>query len=216
MGLPDMSGLDLLERVRRRTRIEDLPFVLLAEDALSAADRERLRAVSQDLVVREVRSPVRLLDESSLFLHRNVVDLPASKQEMLRSLYESDEALHGKTVLVVDDDVRNIFALSTLLESHHMHVITANTGRAAIRLVEETPELALVLLDIMMPEMDGYETVRRIRSKPEFQRLPVIALTAKAMKGDREKCLEAGASDYIAKPVDSARLLSLLRMWLHR
>jgi CheY-like chemotaxis protein len=135
---------------------------------------------------------------------------------MLESLNQSDEALVGKKVLVVDDDVRNIFALTSLLERHHMHTVSAGSGEEAIKLVNEASDVSLVLMDIMMPEMDGYETMKRIRLDPKFRRLPIIALTAKAMKGDREKCLEAGASDYIAKPVNTDQLLSLLRIWLHR
>jgi len=135
---------------------------------------------------------------------------------MLERLHQTDEALAGKRVLVVDDDVRNIFALSSLLERHSMEVISASTGHEAIQLIESTPDLSIVLMDIMMPEMDGYETMRRIRKDPRFRLLPIVALTAKAMKGDRDKCLEAGASDYIAKPVNTEQLLSLLRMWLHR
>ena len=135
---------------------------------------------------------------------------------MLESLNQSDEALVSKKVLVVDDDVRNIFALTSLLERHHMETVVAASGAEAINIIHKTPEVSLVLMDIMMPEMDGYETMRRIRQEPQFRMLPIIALTAKAMKGDREKCLEAGASDYIAKPVNTDQLLSLMRMWLHR
>jgi CheY-like chemotaxis protein len=145
-----------------------------------------------------------------------VSDLPPEKQQMLDRLHRSDEALVGKKVLVVDDDVRNIFALSSVLERRGMTVLTAGTGREAITLLESTPDVTIVLMDIMMPEMDGYETMRVIRHNRVFQRLPIIALTAKAMKGDREKCLEAGASDYLAKPVNTDQLLSALRMWLHR
>jgi CheY-like chemotaxis protein len=157
-----------------------------------------------------------LLDETALFLHRVVADLPVEKQRMLDRLHHSDDALIGKKVLVVDDDVRNIFALSSVLERRGMDVITAGTGREAIAKLETTPDVAIVLMDIMMPEMDGYETMRVIRQNISFQRLPIIALTAKAMKGDREKCLEAGASEYLAKPVNTEQLLSSLRMWLHR
>ena len=166
--------------------------------------------------VADVRSPERLLDETALFLHRIVDKLPPEKRRMLESLHETDEALQGKRVLVVDDDVRNIFALSSLLERHGMTVDSATTGEEAIRLIESTPDLELVLMDIMMPEMDGYEAMRRIRSMEEYRNLPMIALTAKAMKGDREKCIEAGASDYLAKPVDREQLLTLLRLWLCR
>ena len=149
-------------------------------------------------------------------LFRSIADLPESRQHMIESLHRGDEPLVGRGVLVVDDDVRNIFALSSVLERHRMRVITATNGQDAIDLLESTPDLALVLMDVMMPEMDGYETMRRIRADTRFRRLPIIALTAKAMKGDREKCLEAGASDYVAKPVNTEQLISLLRMWLHR
>jgi CheY-like chemotaxis protein len=172
--------------------------------------------VARSIVVKGVESPERLLDETALFLHRNVTDLPREKQQMLEKLTNSDEDLVGKTVLLVDDDARNIFALSSALERRGMRVLTATTGMEAINLVHSTPELAIVLMDIMMPEMDGYQTIGRIREEPEYRRLPIIALTAKAMKGDREKCLEAGASDYLAKPVNTEQLLSALRMWLHR
>jgi CheY-like chemotaxis protein len=143
-----------------------------------------------------------------------ITELPPAKQRMIEALHESDEPLRGRKVLVVDDDVRNIFALNSVLERRGMEVISANNGMDAIQLVESTSDLALVLMDVMMPEMDGYETMRRIRSNTKFRLLPIIALTAKAMKGDREKCLEAGASDYVAKPVDTSQLLSLVRMWL--
>jgi CheY-like chemotaxis protein len=157
-----------------------------------------------------------LLDETALFLHRVVNDLPPSQRGMLERLHRSNEDLVDKIVLVVDDDVRNIFALSSLLERHGMRVLTASTGREAIAVLESTPNLAVTLMDIMMPGMDGYETIRAIRQNQAFRRLPIIALTAKAMKGDREKCLEAGASDYLAKPVNTDQLLSALRLWLHR
>jgi CheY-like chemotaxis protein len=163
-----------------------------------------------------VESPERLLDETALFLHRVVTDLPPEKQRMLERLTISDEDLVGKVALLVDDDARNIFALSSVLERRGMRVRTATTGREAIELIESTPEIAIVLMDIMMPEMDGYQTIGVIRDKPALRRLPIIALTAKAMKGDREKCLQAGASDYLAKPVNTEQLLSALRMWLHR
>jgi CheY-like chemotaxis protein len=145
-----------------------------------------------------------------------VSDLPDDKQRMIERLHSSDEDLVGKTVLLVDDDARNIFALSSVLERRGMQVLTATTGNEAIALVESTPDLAIVLMDIMMPEMDGYQTMQVIRANPGLRRLPIIALTAKAMKGDREKCLDAGASDYLAKPVNTEQLMSALRMWLHR
>jgi CheY-like chemotaxis protein len=167
-------------------------------------------------VLKDVQSPERLLDETALFLHRVVTDLPETKQRMLERLHSSNEALRSRRVLVVDDDARNIFALTTLLENHEMDVVSATNGRQAIDLIEKTEDLSAVLMDIMMPDMDGYETMRQIRKSPKFRALPILALTAKAMKGDREKCLEAGASDYIAKPVNTEQLLSLLRVWLYR
>jgi CheY-like chemotaxis protein len=145
-----------------------------------------------------------------------IAELPEPKQKMIARLHNSNEALEGRKVLVVDDDARNIFALSIVLENQQMEVLSAMNGRQAIQIIEDTPDLSMVLMDIMMPEMDGYQTMREIRKNPGFRTLPMIALTAKAMKGDREKCLEAGASDYIAKPVNTDQLLSLLRVWLHR
>jgi len=193
-----------------------VPVVVFTGKELSADERARLKVMAKSIVLKDVQSPERLLDETALFLHRIVTDLPAEKQRMLERLNSSDEDLVGRTVLLVDDDARNIFALSSVLERRGMHVLTATTGSEAVALVESTPDLAIVLMDIMMPEMDGYQTIEVIRRTPAFRRLPIIALTAKAMKGDREKCLEAGASDYLAKPVNTEQLLSALRMWLHR
>jgi len=167
-------------------------------------------------VLKDAQSPERLLDETALFLHRVIADLPREKQAMLKRIHSSNEVLRGRKVLVADDDARNIFALASLLENQDMEVITATSGRIAIELVAQTPDLSIVLMDIMMPDMDGYETIRHIREDPRFRTLPILALTAKAMKGDREKCLEAGASDYISKPVDTDQLLSLMRVWLFR
>jgi CheY-like chemotaxis protein len=163
-----------------------------------------------------VQSPERLFDETALFLHRVVAELPEAKRNMLERLHGSNEVLKHRKVLVVDDDVRNIFALTTVLENQEMEVLTATNGRQAIEMIRATPDLSVVLMDIMMPEMDGYETMREIRKDPQFRTLPILSLTAKAMKGDREKCLQAGASDYIAKPVNTDQLLSLLRVWLYR
>jgi CheY-like chemotaxis protein len=183
---------------------------------LTPEEDAQLHTMARSIVVKGVESPERLLDETALFLHRVIGELPREKQQMLERLNSSDEDLLGQTVLVVDDDARNIFALSSVLERHGMRVLTATTGREAIEIVSSTPDIAIVLMDIMMPEMDGYETIEQIRQKLQFRRLPIVALTAKAMKGDREKCLEAGASDYLAKPVNTEQLLSVLRMWLHR
>jgi HAMP domain-containing protein/CheY-like chemotaxis protein/signal transduction histidine kinase len=216
LRLPDMSGFDLLEVIRDDPALSDLPVVVFTGKELSSDEDARLHTIARSVVVKGVESPERLLDETALFLHRVVGHLPQEKQKLLERLHSSDEDLVGKTVLLVDDDPRNIFALSSVLERRGMNVLTATTGNEAIDLVESTPGLAIVLMDIMMPEMDGYQTMQVIRANSAFRRLPIIALTAKAMKGDREKCLDAGASDYLAKPVNTEQLLSALRMWLHR
>jgi HAMP domain-containing protein/CheY-like chemotaxis protein/signal transduction histidine kinase len=216
LRLPDMSGFEVLEALRQERNISDIPVVVFTGRELTAEEDARLHTMARSIVVKGVESPERLLDETSLFLHRIVSDLPVEKRRMLERLTSSDEDLVGRTVLLVDDDARNIFALSSILERRGMRVLTATTGREAIQLVNSTSDLAIVLMDIMMPEMDGYQTMTEIRNDGRFRRLPIIALTAKAMKGDREKCLEAGASDYLAKPVNTEQLLSALRMWLHR
>jgi CheY-like chemotaxis protein/signal transduction histidine kinase/HAMP domain-containing protein len=216
LRLPDMTGFEVLEEIKRDESLSDVPVVVFTGRELSAEEDAQLHTMARSIVVKGVESPERLLDETALFLHRVVTDLPPEKQRMLERLNSSDEDLVGRTVLLVDDDARNIFALSSVLERRGMRVLTATTGKEAIEMVERTPELAIVLMDIMMPEMDGYQTMGAIRENPDYRRLPIIALTAKAMKGDREKCLEAGASDYLAKPVNTEQLLSALRMWLHR
>ncbi|MDP9039675.1 MAG: HAMP domain-containing protein [Acidobacteriota bacterium] len=216
LRLPDMSGFDVLEKIHSTATLVELPVVVFTGKDLAPEEDARLRTLARSVVVKDVESPERLLDETALFLHRVVADLPPEKQRMLDRLHRSDEALIGRRVLVVDDDVRNIFALSSVLERRGMSVLTAGTGREAIAMLESTPDISIVLMDIMMPEMDGYETMQVIRQNAQFRRLPIIALTAKAMKGDREKCLEAGASEYMAKPVNTDQLLSGLRTWLHR
>ncbi|HZR55654.1 MAG TPA: HAMP domain-containing protein [Terriglobales bacterium] len=216
LSLPDMSGFEVLERFGEDPSLSDLPVVVFTGKELSVEEDSRLHTLARSVVVKGVESPERLLDETALFLHRVVANLPSEKQRMLDRLHRSDDALVGKKVLVVDDDVRNIFALSSVLERRGMSVLTAGTGREAIKMLDSTPDVAIVLMDIMMPEMDGYETMQVIRQNPSWRRLPIIALTAKAMKGDREKCLEVGASEYLAKPVNTDQLLSALRMWLHR
>jgi HAMP domain-containing protein/CheY-like chemotaxis protein/signal transduction histidine kinase len=216
LRLPDMSGFEVLEQIKSNPKLRDLPVVVFTGRELSAEEDAQLHTLARSVVVKDVESPERLLDETALFLHRVVSELPESKQKMIDRLHRSDDALAGRKVLVVDDDVRNIFALSSVLERRGMTVLSAGTGREAIETIETTPDLAIVLMDIMMPEMDGYETMQVIRQNPDLRRLPIIALTAKAMKGDRERCLEAGASEYLAKPVNTEQLLSALRMWLHR
>ena len=216
LRLPDMSGFDVLERIKADSTLCDVPVIVFTGRELSPEEDAQLHTMARSVVVKGVELPERLLDETALFLHRVFADMPSEKQRMLERLHSSDENLVARKVLLVDDDARNIFALSSVLERRGMQVLTATTGREAIALLEETPGVAIVLMDIMMPEMDGYETMQVIRGKSEFRRLPIIALTAKAMKGDREKCLEAGASDYLAKPVNTEQLLSALRSWLHR
>ena len=216
LKLPDMTGFEVLERIRGDASLSEVPVVVFTGQELSAEEDAQLHTMARSIVVKGVESPERLFDETSLFLHRVITELPQEKQRMLERLNSSDEDLVGRTALLVDDDARNIFALSSVLERRGMKVLSATTGSEAITILESTNDVAIVLMDIMMPEMDGYQTMEAIRKKAEFRRLPIIALTAKAMKGDREKCLEAGASDYLAKPVNTEQLLSALRMWLHR
>ena len=216
LKLPGMSGFELLTELQKLPDRVLMPVIIYTGKSLTAKEESLLAKVSLSVLIKGVSSPERLLDETALFLHRVAGRLPESKRRMLEELYVGDKALTDKTALVVDDDVRNIFALTSVLERHKMQVRYAENGRDALELLKKTPEIDVVLMDIMMPEMDGYETTRAIRKIAKFRKLPIIALTAKAMKGDREKCIEAGASDYITKPVDTEQLLSLLRVWLYR
>ena len=216
LRLPDMTGFEVLEELGADQALSEVPVVVFTGRELNAEEDARLHTMARSIVVKGVQIPERLLDETALFLHRVVTDLPAEKQRMLERLTTSDEDLVDRTALLVDDDARNIFALSSVLERRGMQVLTATTGNEAIKLIESNTDIAIVLMDIMMPEMDGYQTMEEIRKNANFRRLPIIALTAKAMKGDREKCLDAGASDYLAKPVNTEQLLSALRSWLHR
>jgi len=216
LRLPDMSGFDLLGRLQEDPNLREIPIVVLTGKELSTEEEQKLRAVAKSILVKDVQSPERLFDETALFLHRVVTSLPENKQKMLDRLHASNDILKGQKVLIVDDDARNIFALTTLLENQEMSVISANNGRQAIEIIQQNADIKVVLMDIMMPEMDGYQTIREIRKDPNGGTLPILALTAKAMKGDRDKCLVAGASDYIAKPVNSNDLLTLLRVWLYR
>jgi signal transduction histidine kinase/CheY-like chemotaxis protein/HAMP domain-containing protein len=216
LRLPDMTGFELLEQVKADQSLSSVPVVVFTGKDLNADEQNQLQTMAKSIVLKDVQSPERLLDETALFLHRVITQLPPGKQAMLDKLHNSSEVLKGRKVLVVDDDARNIFALTSVLENHDMEVISATNGRQAIDILKSTPGLDMVLMDIMMPEMDGYETMREIRKDSNFRTLPILALTAKAMKGDREKCLEAGASDYISKPVNTDQLLSLMRVWLFR
>ncbi|MCK9992154.1 MAG: hypothetical protein Dbin4_00674 [Alphaproteobacteria bacterium] len=216
LRLPGMTGFEVMHELSKHETLAGIPVVVFTGKELTAEEEAQLRNMARSVVVKGVESPERLLDETALFMHRVIADLPAGKQEMIERLHSSDDHVVGRTALLVDDDARNLFALGSLLEQRGMKVLTETTGKKAIEIINATPDLALVLMDIMMPEMDGYETIKAVRSDPKFRRLPIIALTAKAMKGDREKCLEAGASDYLAKPVNTEQLLSALRMWLRR
>ncbi|HEX7843603.1 MAG TPA: response regulator, partial [Kofleriaceae bacterium] len=216
LRLPGMSGFELIERIKADPRHRRLPVIVYTGRELTDDDKQRLHGLAQTVIIKDVTTLERLLDETALFLHRVEAHLPERKQRVLRRLAKSDPQLADRTVLVVDDDLRNIFALTSLLEGHKMHVQYAENGRRALSKLEDSSEIDVVLMDLMMPEMDGYEALRKIRERPQWKDLPVIALTAKAMQGDREKCLEAGASDYITKPVDADQLLSLLRVWLYR
>ncbi|MBI4493832.1 MAG: response regulator, partial [Chloroflexi bacterium] len=214
--LPDMSGFAVIEATREELGLRTLPIIVYTGKELTKEESARLERMADSIIVKDVRSPERLLDETALFLHRVAARLPEAKRRMLEQLHQTDAVLAGRKVLIVDDDIRNIFALTGVLERHKIAVVSADNGREAIRILQETPDIDLVLMDIMMPEMDGYATTRAIREIDRFQSLPIVALTAKAMKGDRQKCLDAGASDYVAKPVDTDQLLSLLRVWLYR
>jgi HAMP domain-containing protein/CheY-like chemotaxis protein/signal transduction histidine kinase len=210
------DGFQLLETVKSDPAMAELPIIIYTGKELSQAEDTRLRKFAETIIVKDVKSPERLLDETALFLHRVEARLPEQKRRMLERLHNTDAVFAGKHILIVDDDVRNIFSLTSVLEEHGMNVSFAENGRDAIAKLDETEGIDLVLMDVMMPEMDGYETTRAIRERQQFRGLPIIALTAKAMKGDREKCIAAGASDYITKPVDTEQLLSLMRVWLYR
>ncbi|MEO8521097.1 MAG: response regulator, partial [Acidobacteriota bacterium] len=216
LGLRDMSGFDLLERMKADPRLAQVPVIVYTGKELTKPQETELRRLAETIIIKDVKSPDRLLDETALFLHRVESKLPPEKRKLLEQLHQHDPSLAGRRALIVDDDIRNIFALTSVLEQHHMEVHYAENGKDGLARLEEVDGIDVVLMDVMMPEMDGYEAMRRIREQPRFRGLPVIALTAKAMKGDREKCIEAGASDYVTKPVDTDQLVSLLRVWLSR
>jgi CheY-like chemotaxis protein/HAMP domain-containing protein len=216
LGLSDMSGFELLEELRTRGHLAHLPVIIYTGRELSKREETALRRVAETIIVKDVRSPDRLLDETALFLHRVQENLPEAKRRILEQVRHADPVLAGRTVLIVDDDIRNAFALASALEQYQMQVIHADNGQDAIAVLKSRPGIDVVLMDMMMPDMDGYEAMRAIRALPEFRNLPIIALTAKAMKGDRNLCIDAGASDYITKPVDTDQLISLLRVWLYR
>jgi hypothetical protein len=215
LKLPEMGGFELLERLKGDERYSSIPVIVYTGKELTRREETKLKKFSDAIVVKDASSPERLLDETALFLHRVERKLPQEKRRMLEQLHSADDVFRGRKILIVDDDVRNVFALTSVLEASGMDVVYAENGRDGIETLREHPEIDLVLMDIMMPEMDGYETIRAIRADAQFEQLPIISLTAKAMKGDREKSIAVGASDYITKPVDTDQLLSLMRVWLY-
>ena len=215
LGLRDMTGFELIDRIESDPRHETLPIIVYTGRDLTREETEGLARRTSGIILKNVDSMQSLLDQTALFLHRDEAKLSAPRRQMLKRVRESDPVFAGKTVLVVDDDVRNIFAVTSVLERHRMNVLFADNGRKGIEVLEQNPAVQLVLMDVMMPEMDGYEATRAIRSIERYETLPIIALTAKAMKDDRAKCIEAGSSDYITKPVDAEQLLSVLRVWLY-
>ena len=215
LKLPDMDGDELLKTLEREG-VELPPVVVYTGQDLTLDQESELREHTEAVVIKDVRSQERLLDEVSLFLHRVVSEMPKKKQQIIMDLYDSDALLREKKVLVVDDDMRTTFAISRLLTEHGMRAEKAEDGMRALKLLEEQPDVDIVLMDIMMPMMDGYEAMELIRKQEKFRKLPIIALTAKAMPEDRQKCLTAGANDYLQKPVDQERLFSMMRVWLYR
>ncbi|HEU4656013.1 MAG TPA: HAMP domain-containing protein, partial [Capillimicrobium sp.] len=216
LKLPKQTGFELLETIKEDERHRDVPVIIHTGKALTRRDETRLKRFADAIVVKDAASPERLLDETALHLHRAPSDLPDESRRLLEQLHQADSVLHGRKVLIVDDDVRNVFALTSVLEGRGMTVVFAENGREGLEVLDANPDIDLVLMDLMMPEMDGYEAMRAIRARPDHRALPMIALTAKAMQGDRERSIAAGASDYITKPVDPDQLLSLMRVWLYR
>ncbi|MFV8353967.1 response regulator [Flavobacterium sp. XS2P14] len=216
IGLPDMSGFELIQKLEGIKDHNMPPIVVYTGKELSKEENDLLHKYAESIIIKGVKSEERLLDETALFLHRTINNLPKSKQKMITSIHDKDAIFHAKKILLVDDDMRNIFALSKILQEREIVVIKSENGKNALEMLEQHPDIDLVLMDIMMPEMDGYEAMKRIRSQIKFKRLPVIALTAKAMKDDKQKCIDAGANDYITKPIDVDRLLSLMRVWLSK
>jgi signal transduction histidine kinase/CheY-like chemotaxis protein len=214
LGLPDMSGIELVEEIKKGPDARKLPIVIYTAKDLSKQEETKLKDLTESILIKDARSPERLLDETALLLHRNTANLPEPQRKMLETLHHG--VLENKKVLLVDDDIRNIFAMTSVLERFKMKVLSAENGKDAIEILMKTKDVDIILMDIMLPTMDGYATTRAIREIAGFEFLPIIAVTAKAMKGDREKCIAAGASDYLSKPVDAEQLRSALRLWLHR
>jgi tubulin-specific chaperone A len=215
LGLPDMSGVNLLNKTRNNDAICHIPIIIYTGRELSQKERKIIDEYAESTIIKGADSHQRLLDETALFLHRVEANLPEEQQKMLRMLHDKEAILADKKVLIVDDDMRNVFSLKKVLAEKEIHVLVGKNGKEGLNVLEKNPDTNLVLMDIMMPEMNGYEAMKSIRKQEQFKDLPIIALTAKAMKGDRSKCIDAGASDYLAKPVDTDRLFSMLRVWLY-
>jgi len=214
LNLPDFSGYELLQKMAEAEDVAFPPVIVYTGRSLTGDEEQQLRRFSKSIIIKDARSPERLLDEVTLFLHQVESKLPVERQRMLQVARDRDAALEGRRILVVEDDVRNIFALSSLLEPKGASIEIARNGREALESLTRNPDIDLVLMDIMMPEMDGLTAMREIRKRPDWKKLPIIALTAKAMRDDQEKCLAAGANDYIAKPLDVEKLMSLVRVWM--
>jgi CheY-like chemotaxis protein len=213
--LPDEDGVELIEQIKAQPRFENLPIIVYTGKEIAADEEQRLRRSAESVIRKgELRSMDRLVSDTALFLMRVERGLPEAARRSIREIAAADYPLAGKTVLVIDDDARNIFAMTSVLEDHHIRVLFAENGRAGLEVLEANPDIALVLTDIMMPEMDGYETMRAIRRNPEYRALPLIAITAKALRDDRDNCIAAGANDYLPKPVDEAKLLELVQLWV--
>jgi CheY-like chemotaxis protein len=216
MGVENGGGIAFLGKLAAEEKYQQIPVLIYADGELGAEQEAALRQYADRLTLKQIHSPERLLDEVTLFLHQVESSLPQRQQHILRMAHDKESLFKDKKILIVDDDMRNIFALSASLEDKGMEVLVAGNGVEGLNALAENPDTALVLMDIMMPEMDGYQAMGKIREQPAFRKLPIIALTAKAMKGDRAKCIEAGASDYLAKPIDTDKLLSLMRVWLYQ
>lgn len=215
LGLPDMSGFEMLKLLTEKN-IKVPPVVVYTGKELTKEENTELQKYTRNIIIKGVKSEERLLDETALFLHRVVKDMPERQKKILVNLYDRAEMFRGKKILIVDDDMRNVFAIKGVLEAGNMNVLTAPDGKKAIQVLEKHPDTNLIFMDIMMPEMDGYEAVRQIRNNKKLKSIPIVMLTAKAMKEDREKSLAAGANDYLAKPVDIEKLLNLMRIWLYQ
>jgi len=216
IGLPDISGFDLIHKLEEIKPNRIPPIIVYTGKELTKEENEILQKYSESIIIKGIKSEERLLDETALFLHRTISNMPKSKQTIINNLHNKEAIFHSKKILLVDDDMRNVFALSKILQERDMEVIKAENGLKALEMLDRRPDIDLVLMDIMMPEMDGYEAMKHIRAQMKFKSLPVIALTAKAMKDDKQKCIDAGANDYITKPIDVERLLSLMRVWLSK